>query len=120
MDKYLLLLREDPNQYASLSPDDMQALIERYRRWSNALAQQGRLVEGHKLADEGGKRLRASADQAIVTDGPYAELKDLIGGLFIIQAESYDDAVRLARDCPHLHTDNEIELRRIETMDDER
>jgi hypothetical protein len=116
MDSYLLLLREDPKQYMNLSPTEMQALIERYRAWSTQLAQQGRLVDGHKLTDEGGKRVRASADRPLVTDGPFAESKDVIGGLFIIKAASYDEAVRLVADCPHLRGDNEIELRRIEVM----
>ena len=116
MDTYLLLLREDPKQYMNLSPTEMQALIERYRAWSTQLAQQGRLVDGHKLTDEGGKRVRVGKDGPLVTDGPFAESKDVVGGLFIIKATSYGEAVQLVADCPHLHGGNEIELRKIEVM----
>ncbi len=120
MDSYLLLLREDPSQYVHLSPSQMGEIIERYRAWSRKLAAQGRLVDGQKLADEGGKRLRAGAAGTgpIVTDGPFIESKDVIGGTFIIQAASYDEAVALIADCPHLRGDNVIELRRIEVVPD--
>ena len=115
MDQYLLLLREDPSQYAQLSPTEMQAVIERYRQWSNRMAAEGRIAGGHKLTDEGGKRVRAGRDgQALVTDGPFAEAKDVVGGLFVINAESYEDAVRIAASCPHVHGDNVVEVRRIE------
>ena len=114
MDNYLLLLHEDPSQYASLSPSDMQNVIEQYRNWSRKLAERGHLVDGHKLADEGGKRVRSGKGGPLVTDGPFAESKDVIGGLFVIKAHSYDEAVKLVADCPHLRGGNEIELRRIE------
>ncbi len=116
MDQYLLLLHEDPSQYAELSPSEMQQIIERYRSWSQRMAQEGRLVDGHKLADEGGRRVRAGKTAPVITDGPFIESKDVIGGLFIIQAESYEDAVAVIADCPHLRGGNEIELRRIEKV----
>jgi hypothetical protein len=116
MDRYLLLLHEDPRQYAALSPAEKQAIVDRYRRWSQKLAAEGRLVDGHKLADEGGKRVRLANGAPLATDGPFVESKDVIGGLFIITATSYDDAVRAVADCPHLRGGNEIELRRIDTV----
>ena len=114
MDKYLLLLREDPGQYADLPPAEMEALIDRYRRWSRKLADQGLLAAGEKLADEGGRRVRAGPGRPLVTDGPFSESKEVVGGFFIIKAQSYEDALALVADCPHLRGDNEIELRRIE------
>ncbi len=117
MDKYLLLLREDPSQYAAISPTQMQSIIEQYRQWAGKLAQAGRLAGGDKLADEGGKRVRAGAKAPLVTDGPFIESKDVIGGTFVILADSYDEAVRLVADCPHLRGTNEIEIRRIEAID---
>ncbi|MFO1312447.1 MAG: YciI family protein [Burkholderiales bacterium] len=114
MDQYLLLLREDPKQYADLSPSEIGALIDRYRQWSQKMVAEGRLVGGHKLADEGGKRLRAGAGKPLVTDGPFIESKDVIGGIFIIKASSYEDAVNAIAGCPHLNGENVIELRRIE------
>jgi hypothetical protein len=118
MDTYLLMLHEDPRQYASLSPAEMGAVVERYRAWSQKLAAEGRLVGGEKLADEPGRRMRAGPMGPIVTDGPTIESKDVIGGFFMIRAASYDEAVALAADCPHLNGDNVIVLRRIEALED--
>lgn len=116
MDQYLLLLHESPADYADVSPSEMQAIIDRYSKWAKQLAAEGRIAGGHKLADDGGKRLRAGrgGGAPLVTDGPYAEAKDVVGGLFIVNAESYDDAVRIATSCPHLRGDNVVEVRRIE------
>lgn len=118
MDTYLLLLHEDPGQYAHLSPAEMGEVVQLYRAWSQKLADQGRLVGGEKLSDEGGKRLRAGPNGPVVTDGPYIESKDVIGGTFMIRASSYDEAVALVADCPHLRGDNVIELRRVEPLGD--
>ena len=116
MDDYLLLLHEDPSQYAAMSPAEMQAVIERYRQWAQKMAAAGRLAGGHKLADEGGKRVRVGSGRPLVTDGPFIESKDVIGGYFVIRAASYDDAVAAVADCPHLRGGNEIELRRIDKV----
>ena len=50
-----------------------------------------------------------------ITDGPFAESKELVGGFFLVNAESYQDAVELCRDCPHLEY-GAIEVRRVEKM----
>lgn len=116
MTKYLLLLHETPAQYADMSPAEMAQIIERYSDWAAGLAARGRLVQGEKLADGGGRQLRRSATGVVATDGPYAEAKDVIGGFFIIEAQSHEEAQRLAEDCPHLHGDNWIEVRAIDPM----
>lgn len=116
MDQYLLLLHESPADFANVSPSEMQAMIDRYRKWSQQMAAEGRIAGGHKLTEEGGKRIRAGRDGGapLVTDGPYAEAKDVVGGLFIINAASYEDAVRIASSCPHVRGQNVVEVRRIE------
>ena len=116
MTKYLLLLHETPAQYASMSPAEMAQIIERYSAWAAGLAARGRLVQGEKLVDDGGRQLRRGAAGVVAMDGPYAEAKDVIGGFFIIEAESHKAAQRLADDCPHLHGDNWIEVRAIDSM----
>lgn len=77
--------------------------------------QEGRLLQGEKLRDDGGRRLKQQGGQVLVSDGPYAEVKDVVGGFFILSAESYDAAVALARTCPHLRY-GEVELRAIEEV----
>ncbi len=113
MRDYLLLLHENPAQFADVSPAEMQAIIERYSAWSRELAEAGRLVSGTKLTDEGGRHLRRNGTSVAVTDGPYAETREVIGGQFVIRAEGYDEACTLAKGCPHL--DNGwIEVREVE------
>ncbi|GAP35361.1 YciI family protein [Piscinibacter sakaiensis] len=117
MPHYLLLLHETPATYAELGPEEMRALVERYRAWSAALAGQGRLVGGEKLADDGGRHLRRAEGRPLATDGPYAEAHDVVGGYFTIEAADAAEAEALATDCPHLaHPGNWIEIRRIDAL----
>jgi len=57
--------------------------------------------------------MRRNSSSVAITDGPFAEAKEIIGGYFIVQANSYDEAVGLAKDCPHLDFGT-IEVREIE------
>lgn len=125
MPQFMLLLHENPADFQELSPEDMQRIIERYTAWSERLAADGTLVSGIKLRDEGGRHLRAAARRpgagnggtpdVRVTDGPYVESKEVVGGLYVVRAPDYDAAVAIARDCPHM-ANGWIELREIEIM----
>ena len=101
----MLLLREDPAdpRTRTMSPEEMQQVIEQYTAWSRRLAEAGQLVRGVKLRDEGGRHVRAGGDGGItVTDGPYAEGKEIVAGYFVVEAAGYEAAVDLTRGCPHL------------------
>jgi hypothetical protein len=113
MPQYLLLLHEKPFGPDDFSPEEMQGVIERYRVWSQKLIQGGRMSRGEKLKDEGGRILRADGSRLEIVDGPYAEAKEVVSGLFTIEAADYDEAAELCRDCPHLDF-GWIELREIE------
>jgi hypothetical protein len=112
MPEYMLLLHDSGTMPPDMSPDDIQAVIQRYVAWRNKVAQGGRKISGHKLEDGTG-RVMKGASALKVTDGPYAEAREVIGGLFIVDAQDYDEAVTLARDCPHLDFGT-IEIRQIE------
>jgi hypothetical protein len=114
MPRYLMLLYDTPADYADLSPQEVQAMIERYSRWSAGLKAEGKSVKGEKLTDDGGRRLKRSGDKVVAVDGPYAEAKDVIGGYYLIEAADRAEAEAIARTCPHLHGRNWIELREIE------
>lgn len=116
MHQYLLLLHEKPSDDSGTSPAEMIEVIARYKAWSADLAARGMLVAGEKLSDDGGRHLRLKAGSPVATDGPYAEAHDVIGGLFIIQAESDAMAEELAQTCPHLHGSRWIEIRRIDAV----
>ena len=111
--KTFIMLLHDGGFSPDISPDQMQAIIERYVAWRQKIQQNGRRVEGHKLTDGAGRVMRGSAGQTTITDGPYAEAREVIGGLFMVEANSYDEVVELSRDCPHLDFGS-IEIREVE------
>ena len=113
MPQYMLLLHDAGTMPPDLSPEDMQAIIQRYIDWRTKAAANGRKVEGHKLRDGEGRLLRGKVGAPMITDGPYAEAKEIIGGLFMIEARDYNEAVKLASDCPHLELGT-IEIREVE------
>jgi hypothetical protein len=113
MPDFMLLLHTPP-EGGKFSPEDLQNVIQRYATWSKGLSASGRLVGGHKLRDAEGRVLKKQSDKTTVTDGPYAELKEVVGGYFHITADHYDEAVQIARECPHLDYGGTIEVRSIE------
>jgi len=116
MSKFMLLLHDDPSGLAGMSPEQMQQVIEKYIAWGNRLREAGLMHAGDKLADEPGRVLRAANGAVRVTDGPYSETKEVLGGYYIIEAAGYDEAVDRCRDCPHLEYGGTIEVRQIEMM----
>jgi hypothetical protein len=102
MAKFMLLLFDNPADYADLTPAQMQQVVKEYGEWAGSMGKKGTLVGGEKLADEGGKVLKKKGAGAAVTDGPFAESKEVLGGYFLIEAPSYDAAVEVAKSCPHM------------------
>jgi hypothetical protein len=113
MKKFIMLLHDAGSFPADISPDQIQAIIQRYVAWRQKIQANGRNVEGHKLTDRQGRVMRGAAGQTRVTDGPYAEAREVIGGLFIVEANSYDEVVELSKDCPHLDF-GAIEIREVD------
>lgn len=112
MPNYILLLHDSGTLPPDMSAEDIQHVIERYVAWRRRVEQGGRKVEGHKLVDRQGRVLRGPGSPT-VTDGPYAEAREVIGGLFIVEANDYDEVVALCADHPHLDFGT-IEIREIE------
>jgi len=118
MARFLMVARDAGDMSAiagDVSPEEIQAILNKYSAWSEKLAKQGRLQGGDKLADGEGRVLSANGGSVRVTDGPHAASKEVIGGYWILSADSYEDAVKLASDCPHLEFGT-LEIRQIEEM----
>lgn len=115
MPTYLLLLHEDPSVFERVSPEEMQNIIQKYSSWKQRMLETGLLTGGEKLQDGTGRVMRRVGGQTSVTDGPYTESKEVIGGLFQIRAENYVQAVQAASDCPHLEYGT-IEIREVEPV----
>jgi hypothetical protein len=116
MPQFILLLHETPAAFSAIAPEEMQTIIQRYVAWGARLREAGILADSHKLTGEPGQVMRGHAGQVRVTDGPYSEAKEVLGGYFTIVAASYDEAVERARDCPHLEYGGTIEVRQVDTM----
>ena len=114
MNEYLLMLHEDPKDAAAIPPERLPEIVGEYKDWAGGLAQRGRLVAGKKLADEPGKLLSTSGEQVAVADASWTGTDDIVTGFFQIRAESYEEAVEIARTCPHVRYGKHIELRQIE------
>jgi hypothetical protein len=112
MSEYLFLFRGGADM--SQSPAQMQSQLKRWGAWIEGLAQKGRFTAGQPLGREG-KVLRGH--KRTVTDGPFAEAKDLVGGYLIVKAETLDEATELARECPIFeHEAGTVEVRPIAKM----
>ena len=116
MPHYMLVLRDRPEDFCDLAPEEMQRIIEKYRAWSMKMQAANRLVGGNKLADEGGRVLRRVEGRLAIKDGPFVETKEVVSGYFVIRAKSYDEAVELCRDHPHLSFNGPIELREVDLL----
>jgi hypothetical protein len=114
MPRYILFLHEDEQIFANRSPEEMMKVIERYSAWSRSLAEKGQMAGGEKLTDGKGRVLRPGGKEILVTDGPYAETRETVGGFFIVTAPDLEAAEAIARTCPHLSYGGRIELREIE------
>jgi len=115
MQEFLLVFRNDAagNQH-SPSPEQMQSIMKPWQDWMGSLAAQNKLVSsGNRLASQG----KVIKPNKVITDGPYVELKEAIGGYIIIRADSLDEAADLSKDCPILNTGGNVEIRALVPMD---
>jgi hypothetical protein len=116
MPNYMLFLHEDLGQFDDRPEAEMMRVIQEYSAWATKMREEKRFVGGEKLADDAGKVLRNKGGKIVVTDGPYAETKEVVGGYFAITAEDYAEACKIARDCPHLKYGGRVEVREIHQL----
>jgi hypothetical protein len=116
MAQYMLLLYDNPAGWAKLSPQDQQKEMRKYQAYGERLREKKLWVSSHKLADEPGKVLRNGGGKALVSDGPYSETKEWLGGYYLIEAPNYQAAVEAALDCPHWEHGGTIEVREVDAM----
>ena len=95
--KYLGLAYYTPEKFAALAPEDVKALVSQCPALDEQMRATGKLIVSASLGDlEHWKTLRPSAGKTRITDGPYTESKEVVGGLFIIEADSQEEALRIA------------------------
>jgi hypothetical protein len=109
MNEFLIVIHRDlKSKDASPSPAQMQEAIIPFQNWIGGIAAQNKLVVAPRRWDLYGRVVRQND---FVTNGPYAEIKESVGGLFIVKAENYDEAVELAKGCPIIQWGASVEVR---------
>jgi hypothetical protein len=93
----------------------MQKMLEKWTVWFKELEAKGRLKNPGNPLEHNGKVVRGK--QKIVTDGPYAEAKDVVGGYTVIEAKDVTEAVKLSKGCPILEADGSVEVRPNQVFD---
>ncbi len=96
------------------SPQDAQALMQKWMTWLQDLAKRGHIKDQGQPLDPVGKVV--SGKQQTVTDGPFAEAKDLVGGYSLILAKDLDEAAALSKDCPIFDRGGSVEVRPVMKM----
>lgn len=117
MATFALLLNHAPDRYEGIGEDEYMAIIKDYVGWVEELTADGVYQGGHKLNTAPGKTLTAAAGSIEVHDSPFAELSEVLGGLMIIEADGYEQAVEIAKTCPHLVHNSSLEIREIHQVD---
>ncbi|TAL06306.1 MAG: hypothetical protein EPO07_02045 [Verrucomicrobia bacterium] len=106
---YLLIFRSN-DWYKGLSPEQMQQIADNWMAWFNRLKEEGKCAGGNPLEREG---KIVSGKNRVVSDGPFAESKETIGGYFLLTVASMDEAVAIAQQCPGLPHGVRVEVRPI-------
>lgn len=106
----MMIFRHVPG--ADISPEQLQASIKLWQDWLGGIAAQGKFSSTNQLGFEG-KTLKPNH---VVTDGPYAEVKEIVGGYAIVKAASLDEALKMAEGCPILLMGGHVEVRDIVQM----
>lgn len=94
---YMLLFR-GTGWDKGLTPEQVQKVVADWYRWFDGLTQEGRVVSGHPLMDEG--KIVSGKGGRTVADGPFAESKEAIGGYFYLKVSGMEEALEIAKRCP--------------------
>lgn len=110
MKKFMYLFKGGDS---SESPEEMQANMQEWMTWIDELTKKNVYLSGEPL--EPGGRIMETPD--LITDGPFPEAKELIGGYFIVQTEDMDSACEIAKDCPIFKLNGSVIVRPVMNMD---
>ena len=117
MEEYALIMRhEDGSKIAS--PEQMQVWMKLTMDWIGGIAAQNMFVSGIGLPFDSARVVTTKNSKAVVTNGPFGEIKETIGGFIVVKADSVEEAVEFAKGCPVLQGEgNSMEVRRIAKND---
>jgi len=105
-----LILLQYPADGVPPSAAELQVIMARFATWMEGLQKQGRLAATNGLENTG-KVLRGPVGETVITDGPFAEGKEVVGGYVLLNPSTLDEAVAAARECPGLDNRMIVEVR---------
>lgn len=98
---FMLLIAEPRGQRDTRAQSEGEALYARMVEFADELAAEGKLIDAHALtADTNGARVQVREGRTSIVDGPFAEAKEMIGGFFLVDCATRDEALAIARRCP--------------------
>lgn len=113
MEEFALIMRhEDGKKIAS--PEQMQIWMKQTMDWIGGIAAQNKFVSGTGLPFDDARVVKTINANKLVTNGPFGDIKETIGGFIVVKADSIDEAVEFAKGCPVLQGEgNSMEIRKI-------
>ena len=112
MEKFMLIFKGGFYEERNLSPEESQVRMQKWYKWVQDLTDQGKYVSGEPLL-RGGKILSANQNKIVMTDGPFPEAKELVGGFFIINARDINEASEIAKSYPDFDLEGSVEVRQV-------
>lgn len=110
MQEYALIMRHEDGANVA-SPEQIQEWMKQTMEWIGAISSQGKFVSGTGLPFDEAYVVRSGG---MVTSGPFGEIKETIGGLIVVRAESIEEAIQFAKGCPVLQGEgNSMEVRKV-------
>jgi hypothetical protein len=109
MKEFVLIFRNN-TEVPPFSPEEMQANMQQWFAWVDDLKSKGLYISGEALTPEG---KRVSGAKPVITDGPFAESKEVVGGFFVVKANSFDEAAEIAKSSPDLSIKGSVEVREV-------
>ncbi len=113
MSNFLFLFRGGDAARTEQSPEEMQEHMQKWGAWMGGLKEEGQLVDGLPLSKEG-KVVEKAGE--VITDGPFAEGAEVVGGYLIVSADELNEAVEVSKGCPIFEHGGNVEVREIMSM----
>ena len=108
MKEFMMIFRSE-ERVERPTPEEMQAQIKIWQDWIGGIAAQGKFVSTNALGMQG-KIVKANN---VITDGPYIEVKEMVGGYIIVKCENIEEAVELSKGCPTISYGGNVEIRDV-------
>ena len=117
MEEFALLMRHEDGKKVA-SPEQIQTWMKQTMDWIGGIAAQGKFVSGTGLPFDDARTVITKNANQVVTDGPFGEIKETIGGFIVVKANSVEEALDFAKNCPVLQGEgNSVEVRKIARRD---